>query len=77
MAGFLMQLQVTRKFPFRIRTRAGLVVDSLLIPGRDVADAERKVHQLYRDCVILENQSSQAEASVSGSPPGTVQRQYG
>lgn len=67
----------SRKFSFRICTRAGLVVDSLLIPGRDAADAERKVAQLYRDCVILDNHSPQAEASVSVSAPGGAQRQYG
>jgi len=67
----------SRKFAFRIRTRAGLVVDSLLIPGRDAADAARKVQQLYRDCVILENHSPQAEASVSVSPSVGHQRQYG
>lgn len=72
-----MKSPASRKFAFRIRTRAGLVVDSLLIPGRDIADAERKVQQLYRDCVILDNLSSQAEASVSVSTSGGTQRQYG
>lgn len=72
-----MQPQAIRKFAFRIRTRAGLVVENLLIPGRDAGDAERKVQQLYRDCVILESQNAQAEASVSVSAPGGLRRQYG
>src|SRR5690349_13191794 len=33
------------KFGFKIRTRSGLVVDNLLIPGKDQADAERKLNQ--------------------------------
>lgn len=72
-----MQAPATRRFAFRIRTRAGLVVENLQIPGRSAADAERKVQQLYRDCVILENHSAQIEASVSVSPPVGPQRQYG
>ena len=47
-------LQVnTTKFCFRIRTRQGLVVESLLIHGRDETDAERKLRQMYINCEIL------------------------
>ncbi len=42
------------KFGFKIRTRGGMVVDNLLIPGRDQADAEKKLMQIYRYCEILE-----------------------
>ena len=42
------------KFGFKIRTRGGMVVDNLLIPGRDQADAEKKLLQIYRYCEILE-----------------------
>jgi hypothetical protein len=42
------------KFAFRIRTRAGSSVDSLVIAGRDEADATRKLQQMYRDCQIIE-----------------------
>lgn len=42
------------KFQFRIRTRNGLVVDSLNIQGRDRADAERKLYQMYMGCNVLE-----------------------
>ena len=41
------------KYGFRIRTRSGLVVDNLLIHGRDEADAERKLMQMYQHCKIL------------------------
>lgn len=42
------------KYGFKIRTRAGMVVDNLMIPGRDQAEAERKLQQIYRYCEILE-----------------------
>jgi hypothetical protein len=44
----------TTKFGFRIRTRHGLVVEHLMIHGRDEADAERKLRQMYLHCEILE-----------------------
>ena len=47
------------KFGFKIRTRSGLVVDNLLIPGKDQADAEHKLNQIYRHCEILESKSVQ------------------
>lgn len=49
-----MPLLSTQKFGFRIRTRHGLVVEHLLIHGRDEADAERKLRQIYQHCEILE-----------------------
>jgi hypothetical protein len=42
------------KYGFRIRTRSGLIVDNLLIHGRDEVDAERKLRQMYQHCKILE-----------------------
>jgi hypothetical protein len=42
------------KYGFRIRTRIGLVVDNLMIHGRDESDALRKLRQMYQDCEILE-----------------------
>ena len=53
------------KFGFKIRTRGGMVVDNLQIPGRDQAEAEKKLLQIYRYCEILEakpvQQKSQEE----------------
>lgn len=49
-----MRSPLTPKFGFRIRTRVGLILDKLMIPGRDMEDAERKLRQIYRDCEILE-----------------------
>ena len=67
----------TTKFRFRIRTRQGLVVEHLMIHGRDEADAERKLRQMYLYCEILERSVMQpavmqpALAPASGTPDGT------
>lgn len=45
---------VLTKYCFRIRTRLGLVVDNLMIHGRDEAEAQRKLRQMYRDCEVVE-----------------------
>ena len=42
------------KYGFRIRTRHGLVVENLAIQGRDEADAERKLRQMYLHCEVLD-----------------------
>ncbi len=47
------------KYGFRIRTRHGLVVENLTIQGRDEADAERKLRQMYLHCEILDRTVSQ------------------
>ncbi len=51
------------KYGFKIRTRGGMVVDNLLIPGRDQADAEKKLMQIYRYCEILEAKPVQQRLS--------------
>jgi hypothetical protein len=42
------------KYGFRIRTRVGLVVENLMIHGRDESEAQRKLRQMYQDCEILD-----------------------
>ena len=59
-----MQTPMLTKYGFRIRTRVGLVVDNLLIPGRDAAEAERKLRQIYRDCEILARSCKQPAAKA-------------
>ena len=49
-----MSVPTTLKYGFRIRTRHGLLVENLSIHGRDEADAERKLRQMYQHCQILE-----------------------
>ncbi len=41
-----------QKFDFSILTRDGQKVDSIVIAGRDEAEAERKLRQMYRYCEI-------------------------
>jgi len=73
----MLPLLNTTKFGFRIRTRQGLVVEHLMIHGRDEADAERKLRQMYLHCEILERSVMQPAtmqpslASPSGSADGT------
>jgi len=42
------------KFGFTIRTRDGGLVDNLVVPGQDQAEAEAKLRQIYRHCRIVE-----------------------
>jgi len=44
------------KYGFRIRTRSGGMVENLQVHARDRAEAEGKIHQIYRHCEILECQ---------------------
>lgn len=53
----------TTKYGFRIRTRQGLLVENLMIHGRDEADAERKLRQMYQHCEIIEREVVQAAKS--------------
>jgi len=59
----------TTKYAFRIRTRDGLVVDHLMIHGRDVADAERKLTQMYRHCEVLECRPQAPAGAKTGAAP--------
>lgn len=58
----------TTKYGFRIRTRDGLVVDNLMIHGRDEADAQRKLTQMYRNCEVLECRVRRAASAPAGHP---------
>jgi len=65
----------TTKFGFRIRTRQGLIVEHLMIHGRDEADAERKLRQMYLHCEVLERSVLQPAVMqptpASTNPDGT------
>lgn len=60
------------KFGFKIRTRGGMVVDNLTIPGRTQQEAERKLQQIYRHCEILEAQPRQAPARDEATDIDTI-----
>ena len=42
------------KFGFRIKTRSGIAVDSVMVAANDRAEAERKLVQIYHQCEILD-----------------------
>lgn len=49
------------KFDFSIQTRSGQKIDSIVIAGRDQADAERKLFQMYRNCTVVQCTVKQQE----------------
>lgn len=57
-----MHAPAVSRYGFRIRTRQGIVVDPVVIPGRDEADAERKVRQIYRGCQIIARSTAGPDA---------------
>jgi hypothetical protein len=52
------------KFLFSIRTRDGLPIARLMISGRDQAEAERKLKQMYHHCEIVSCESGHQSAST-------------
>lgn len=54
------------KYGFRIRARTGMVVENLVVHGRDRLEAEKKLAQVYRDCEILECREIAAAAVSDG-----------
>lgn len=43
-----------QKYDFAIQTRSGQKIDHIVIAGRDQADAERKLNQMYRYCTVTQ-----------------------
>jgi hypothetical protein len=41
------------KFDFSVKTRDGSKIVSVIIAAKDREDAERKLRQMYRDCLVL------------------------
>jgi len=54
MSGPMNWERTTVRFRFQIRTAHGLAVDRLMIHGRDRADAERKLRQMYHRCEVIQ-----------------------
>lgn len=57
----------TSKYAFRIRTRTGMVVENLTIHGREEADAQRKLLQMYPHCHVLECRALGAPAKPAAT----------
>ena len=56
-----------QKYGFRIRTRNGLILDNLSVQARDRSEAERRIHQIYHYCQILDCQENAASAHAGGA----------
>lgn len=61
------------KFCFSIRTRDGLPIARLTIPGQDRAEAERKLKQMYRHCEILACESDHRAVTDKVQASGSSQ----
>lgn len=62
-----MQASTLVKFGFRIHTRAGGLVENIVIAGRDEADAVRKLQQMYRECEIIECEPLKEKSRLAGA----------
>ncbi len=56
-----------RKFDFSVTTWDGQKVDSIQIYGRDLADAERKLRQMYRHCEVNQYKTIELDKKISQS----------
>lgn len=45
------------KFGFSVITRDGLKVEGIQIYGKDLADAERKLRQMYTHCQVTQSKA--------------------
>jgi type II secretory pathway component PulF len=54
-----------QKFDFSILTRDGQKVESIVIAGRDEAEAERKLRQMYRYCEIVSCNAKQSGSHMN------------
>ena len=55
------------KFDFSVKTRDGQKIESILIQGRDLPDAERKLFQMYRYCEVISCRTINADHKLSQS----------
>ena len=55
------------KYVYQIRSRNGAIVDNLQIYGRDEAEAQRKLQQMYRNCEILDAKVVTPERAANSS----------
>lgn len=53
------------KFDFSVKTRDGQKVESIQIQGRDMADAERKLLQMYRLCEVISCKTMNVDNKLS------------
>jgi len=55
------------KFDFSVKTRDGQKVDSIQIQGKDRADAERKLRQMYLHCEVTQCKTVEIDKKISST----------
>ena len=55
------------KFDFSVKTRDGQKIDSILIQGKDLPDAERKLRQMYHHCEVTQCRTIALDKTVGQS----------
>lgn len=55
------------KFDFSVKTRDGQKVDSILIQGKDLPDAERKLRQMYHHCEVTQCRTINLDKAIGQS----------
>lgn len=55
------------KFDFSVKTRDGQKIDSILIQGKDLPDAERKLRQMYHHCEVTQCRTINLDKAVGQS----------
>jgi hypothetical protein len=55
------------KFDFSVKTRDGQKVESILIHGKDLPDAERKLCQMYHHCEVTQCMTINLDKTVGQS----------
>lgn len=54
------------KFGFKIKTRGGMVVDSLMVAANNRTEAEHKIFQIYHQCEIVDCRELQQTVKEDG-----------
>ena len=60
------------RFGFNIRTKGGHKVDNITIMARDFGEAERRLRQMYIECVILHSLETPVEGRRVPSDAGKM-----
>jgi hypothetical protein len=55
------------KFDFSLKTRDGQKIESVLIHGKDLQDAERKLRQMYHYCEVMNCKTTDSDKSLGQS----------
>lgn len=56
------------KFDFSLKTRDGHQIVNVQLQGKDLADAERKLRQMYHHCEVLSCTTTDGDKNSSHTP---------